>query len=723
MSFAGSTAIVTVNVAAGTATGQGSDAFSGVESFIGSTLNDIFNASGAAGNQTFDGNSGVDTVNYSTDATGVTVDLFSSTNTAVGSAIGTDTLINIENAVGGTGNDTFISNSANNAFTGGAGSDWVDYSHAATGITVSLVTGTVTGDGTDVLTTIENITGSAFNDRIASDNTTNNNTFVGGAGSDTLSYAAAAAALSINLLTGTITGRGTDIVSSIENVTGGSGADTFVGDANSNTFIGGAGSDVVNYSSAAGAIIANMVTGDVSIAGESNDNISLMETVIGTSGNDTLISSSATETFTAGGGIDVLSFAGVGSSVVVNVSAGSATGQGTDRFTGVESFIGSTLNDTFNANSAAGNETFDGNSGVDTVDYSSTATGVTVNLATGIAVSSSTGTDTLINIENALGGGGADTFTASSSGSSFSGAGGNDTFFDGSGNDTFVGGTGTDLASYVASANAVTINLFTGTATGDGTDILTTIENIIGSSYNDTIISDNSTTSNVFDGGSGTDLLSYANVSANMVVHLDTGTITGRGTDLVSGIENVTGGSGNDQFFGDGNDNLFTGGLGNDTYTGNAGIDTVSYADSTAAINAALSAGAGTATGYGSDVFASGIERIIGSNFNDTFTGGTGDQTFAGGLGNDTLIGGGGNDTADYSLSATAVTVDLVAGTATGEGNDTLTTMENIIGSGQNDTLLGNSGVNTIDGGQGNDFLAGGGAAARRRQDDQRHRA
>ncbi|MFN7097948.1 MAG: calcium-binding protein, partial [Gammaproteobacteria bacterium] len=289
---------------------------------------------------------------------------------------------------------------------------------------------------------------------------------------------------------------------------------------------------------------------------------------------------------------------------------------------------------------------------------------------------------------------------------------GNDTFIAGSGNDSFTGGSGTNWVSYVNSTAGVVVNLSTNTATGYGTDVLSGISHAIGSTYDDTFIGPNNNTSNSFTGGGGIDTVSYANVSANLVIHLDTGTITGRGTDRVSGIENAIGGTGNDQFFGDGNDNVFAGGLGNDSYTGNGGIDTVSYDSSTAAINATLSNGAGSSTGQGSDVFVSGIERIIGSDFNDTLTGSFGNQTFAGGLGNDVINGGSGSgDTVDYSPSATAVTVNLATGTATGEGTDTISNIENIIGSEQNDTLTGNSSANTIDGGGGSDLLIGGGGA------------
>jgi Ca2+-binding RTX toxin-like protein len=81
------------------------------------------------------------------------------------------------------------------------------------------------------------------------------------------------------------------------------------------------------------------------------------------------------------------------------------------------------------------------------------------------------------------------------------------------------------------------------------------------------------------------------------------------------------------------------------------------------------------------------------------------------GAGNDTLIGGGGIATADYSTAAAGVTVSLglTGGQNTvGAGIDTLSGIENLTGSGYNDTLSGDSGDNVITGGLGNDKLAGG---------------
>ena len=74
-----------------------------------------------------------------------------------------------------------------------------------------------------------------------------------------------------------------------------------------------------------------------------------------------------------------------------------------------------------------------------------------------------------------------------------------------SGNNAFDGGLGTDTVSYSAATGPVTVNLSTGTATGDGTDTLTNIENVTGSSYADTITGDSG--ANVLYGGGGADLL------------------------------------------------------------------------------------------------------------------------------------------------------------------------------------------------------------------------
>ncbi len=105
-----------------------------------------------------------------------------------------------------------------------------------------------------------------------------------------------------------------------------------------------------------------------------------------------------------------------------------------------------------------------------------------------------------------------------------------------------------------------------------------------------------------------------------------------------------------------------------------------------------------TFTGYGYN------DKIDGGAGADTLNGAGGDDIVNGGLGNDTLDGGSGTDTLDYASATSFVTVNLVSGTASGGlGSDTFINFENVIGSANNDTLIGGSTVNQLTGGAGND--------------------
>src|SRR4029077_1755491 len=67
---------------------------------------------GGAGNATLNGGAGTDTADYSSATQGISVDL--AAGTASGPEIGNDTLIGIENVVGGSGNDTLLGDNNNN---------------------------------------------------------------------------------------------------------------------------------------------------------------------------------------------------------------------------------------------------------------------------------------------------------------------------------------------------------------------------------------------------------------------------------------------------------------------------------------------------------------------------------------------------------------------------------------------------------------------------------
>ncbi len=113
---------------------------------------------------------------------------------------------------------------------------------------------------------------------------------------------------------------------------------------------------------------------------------------------------------------------------------------------------------------------------------------------------------------------------------------------------------------------------------------------------------------------------------------------------------------------------------------------------------------------------AYGNDTLYGLGGDDTLIGGIGNDRLFGGLGDDGLFGGDGNDTVSYANAAGAVTVVLTnavsghtGGSASGaDGNDTLTDIENIAGSGSGDDLTGNDGANILLGGGGNDVMTGG---------------
>jgi Ca2+-binding RTX toxin-like protein len=197
------------------------------------------------------------------------------------------------------------------------------------------------------------------------------------------------------------------------------------------------------------------------------------------------------------------------------------------------------------------------------------------------------------------------------------------------------------------------------------------------------------------------------------------------GIDTLISIENLTGSSFNDSLTGntganilsgaDGNDTL-SGGTGSDTLDGGAGTDTASFAGNAVFVTVALVAGPQN-TGAGSDTLI-GIENLTGSSFADSLTGdananllrgGDGNDTLNGRAGDDTLDGGNGIDTDDYTGAAAGVTVAVVAGAQNtgGSGIDTLVGIENLTGSGNNDTLTGNGSNNVLSGNSGADSLFG----------------
>ncbi|MGF7150493.1 Ca2+-binding RTX toxin-like protein [Sphingomonas zeicaulis] len=418
----------------------------------------------------------------------------------------------------------------------------------------------------------------------------------------------------------------------------------------------------------------------------------------------------------------------------------------------------------------AGNDSLDGGTGIDTASYAGAAARVTVNLNLTSAQSTiSQGIDTLTGFENVIGSAFNDTLTGGADANRIEGglgndiinglAGndvliggdGNDALSGGVGNDGLDGGAGIDIASYAEAAAGVTVSLLTTSAQntgGGGIDTLTGIEGLVGSAFDDLLIGnagDNSLAggagndvirgdlgNDTIDGGFGNDTLDYSLVGSAVTVNLISQSVQntlGAGLDRIRNIENLTGTAFNDVLNGNEFGNILRGGAGNDALTGNAGndtldggdgIDTASYAAAATGVRVNLTfATAQSTVGAGTDTLI-GIENVIGSAHDDQLTGDVGDNLLTGnagndllqgGLGNDTLLGGAGVDTASYATATTGVTVSLLDAAAQntgGAGIDTLSSIENLIGSNHADTLTGNATGNSISGGSGEDVIDGG---------------
>ena len=317
--------------------------------------------------------------------------------------------------------------------------------------------------------------------------------------------------------------------------------------------------------------------------------------------------------------------------------------------------------------------------------YRDATASVHVDLSAGTVVETATNTtDTLISIERVHGSDFDDSFVGSS---------GNDHFRGRSGVDTYAGGSGDDAIDFFNDAAGVTVDLAAGTAT-DGwgnAETFTSIEKVIGSDdHGDTITGD---------------------ANAN--------TLLGYGGD-----DTLTGGGGHDSFHS---------GSGNDVLIGGSHTkDSALYVKETAGIVVNLTGndtGTVLETSTNTTDTLSGIERIFGSSYDDTFNGSSSGDYFGGKAGDDTFHGNGGWDIVNYYSDAAGVTVDLSTGTATdGWGDtDTMTGIEQIVGSngygdhltgdtndnkfyayGGDDTVFGGDGTDRIYAGSGNDTYYGG---------------
>ena len=156
----------------------------------------------------------------------------------------------------------------------------------------------------------------------------------------------------------------------------------------------------------------------------------------------------------------------------------------------------------------------------------------------------------------------------------------------GAGNDLYIVDDANDVVVENVAEGIDTVQTSLANASIAGYD---NVENIIYTGTVDVYLTGNSldniltgslsaTLSNTYDGGSGHDTINYGSVTAAMLINLMTGVATGAGTDKIMNIENVIGGSSNDNIVGNERANIRTGGAGNDVLTGGAGNDAYNFA-------------------------------------------------------------------------------------------------------------------------------------------------
>jgi len=257
--------------------------------------------------------------------------------------------------------------------------------------------------------------------------------------------------------------------------------------------------------------------------------------------------------------------------------------------------------------------------------------------------------------------------------------------------DVINGFGGIDTVVY---SSAVNVDLFiTGfqNTGGSNFDQLINIENLTGSSFNDTLSGNSG--NNVLNGGAGIDTVSYLRATSFVVVDLS---ITGlqntvsAGWDTLLNFENLTGSRFND---------ILKGNSGTNVLNGGAGIDTVSYDNAAGSVSVSLAIIGAQATGAaaGTDTLIS-FENLTGSNFNDRLTGNAvdnslsglnGDDFIFGTIGYDRIDGGAGRDTLNYqSLGESISFLDNGLIDKGASGQDRFANIETILASiGLGDTI------------------------------------
>lgn len=574
-------------------------------------------------------------------------------NNSLTGTSGNDTLSGLD------GDDTLRGGGGDDVLDGGTGIDTVSYSTAGSGVLAQLndtIDATDGDGGRDTLIDIENLTGSAFNDLLIGSNSAN--TLNGGLGADIL----------IGL-------GGNDILvggsGSANQLQGGTGNDDYYVSA-TDTLVefSGEGFDRVFTTLAGFTLSANIemlvYTGSGSFTGTGNDGDN---TLIGGTLDDTLIGGLGADTLVGRDGNDRL-FGGTGASNQLQGGLG---------------------NDDYYIEASDTLVEFDGE-GFDRVFTNLAGFTLSANIEMLVYTGSGSFVGTGNDGDNTLIGGGLD-----------------DVLSGGDGQDYLVGGNGNDRLS----GGAGSTNQLQGGAGDDDyyVEANDTVVELAAEGYD-----------RVF-----TNRATYV-MAANLEMLVFTGSGPFRGTGnagdntLVGGSDADTlfGGDGQDYLLGEDGNDVLSGGTGaTNQLQGGTGDDDYMIDANDTVIELAAGGQDRVFTSLGRLVLSANVEELyytgsgaftgVGNDEDNLISGNVGNDVLSGGLGSDVLSGGGGSDTADYSLAGSGVEAFIDTATATdGDGGvDTLTGIENLLGSTFSDLLYGDTGANILDGADGDDILVG----------------
>jgi Ca2+-binding RTX toxin-like protein len=708
----------------------------------------------------------------------------------------------VEDVFGGSGNDVLTGNTLNNhlfgekgndSFDGGLGADWMigregddqaTYASRTAPVNIApsdyapenylyvadqIAHGSgVSGEGDWFGSDIEKLIGGSGNDTIhcSLGFDPKSNVLDGGAGADTfsdctkdevstadsVSYSDRSTAVSVTLDgagNDGASGEGDNISAGIENISGGSGNDSFTGNSEVNSFAGNAGDDTFLISDAT-ADNADCGEGADTVTADSLDNVSdNCETVNSPIGTSVVVAGSTIRYRTNASVTNTIDISSTSGYVAIHdaataVDAGPGcvatntqtvtcalpaaakldvnTAGGNDSITnntglalkadaggGNDTVVGGGGNDTLDG--GLGADVINGGLGTDLANYSTRSARVKVYLDA-IANDGEVGEGDLIgsDIENVTTGTGDDLIYGDDNPNALSSGSGSDTVLGRRGNDVLDGGAGIDWVSYAYEDSDIVVNLLSpwvpnGVTSINENDTLIAFENAEGGNGRDSVVG--SDTANSLSGGPSDDWI-----------------------DGNAGNDQLQGGAGNDSFNpgdgddtsdgGDDNDNVVSG-PGADTFVGGQGIyDSASYMNESANHNVTLDGVANDGAAGEHDNIKTDVEVVNGGTGDDVLTGNAGDNSFfgytgndtiSGGLGADQMNGGDGDDTVTYAGRTEALKINTwyQQSGAVGELDSVGSDFDHIIGGSGDDEILGfyfdSSGNPTVDGGAGNDSL------------------